>query len=206
MGRLAVETDRVLFQPVFLDAGIALFQGPVDQLLPLSPVVEERHRHAAGRLHQVDLDIEELPGTGDRVEQGKQPVPVGIVPVDDPGPAIETQDQGLALERGEHQGHAGVFLDVRGGLVPAPGHIEPQHPVAAQDPQGIHALRGDVDPAVFGGGADEEDLLVFDELLQLVGDTGISLAHPGTSYRLGRYGQYLLGLANCQVNTITVQL
>src|SRR5690606_2550144 len=77
-GGQPVDAGLVLFRPIALDAFIADAGGPVVELLALADVVEERHRHAAGGLHQVDIEDEDLPGAGQGWEACRQARPLGI--------------------------------------------------------------------------------------------------------------------------------
>jgi hypothetical protein len=169
VGRNTIDARLILFLPIPLDAVVALPDGPFREQFSIAHVVIIRDGHPAGGLHQVERDIEDLAPAGQGFEQGEQLVPFGVVLVDDFCRSVQPQDQRRALESAEHEGHAWKLLDVGGGFIAAAGEIEPRDAPAAQHPEGVHTLGGHVHPAVGGGGADEEQLLLRDEFDVLVG-------------------------------------
>src|ERR1700761_334262 len=61
--RQSVETAYVLLPAVLLESGVALLLRPSLQCRALTDVLEQRHTVAAGGLHQVDIDADDLPRT-----------------------------------------------------------------------------------------------------------------------------------------------
>ena len=140
-------------------------------------MIVEGHAVAAGGLYEIDVHVDDLAGAGDRGELREELRPLRIAFVDGAGAAVETQDQRIALEGAEHDRHARVEAEVRGGLVAAAGEVEPQDPVGSVDPQRVHALGREVDPPLGDRGRDEEDLLPVDECRQARVERGISFGH-----------------------------
>ena len=61
MAWLTVNADLVSFLPELVNTFGTLLLGPLSKSVPLTDIVEEGHAKTAGRQHQINIEIQDLP-------------------------------------------------------------------------------------------------------------------------------------------------
>ena len=89
----------------------------VDEGLALGDELVARDGVAAGGLHRVDRDADDLARAREQGEVAGERLPGGVAGADDVASAVEAEDERLLPEAREHHGDAPVGGEVGGRLV-----------------------------------------------------------------------------------------
>src|ERR1700761_4887366 len=164
--RQAVEAGEILLPPIALDAGFTFALRPAVQHVPLGAIIEEWNAEAAGGLHQLDLQGNDLPRAqwrhtaemrAEQVGEGRRRPPVNSAA------PVEPEDQGRAIESAEHDGDPPARPDMRGRLVAASCAIEIGDGLRSEDAERVRAARRQIDMATASSRGDEENMLLCNE-------------------------------------------
>ena len=140
----------------------------IGQRRPRALKRHQGHAKAAGGLHALDRQDDDLPRTRQIVEMAVHLAPKRAAGPSDARPPVEAKNKRIAGERAEHHGRTPASLGMRRRLVSRAGEVEIGAGQRREHPESVEAFGRQVHPPLRRRAGDEKHRLGVDESDELV--------------------------------------